>query len=618
MNTQENPRSIWTRNLVTPRTRLLLWLFLVAAILALELFPLVTFGDIWHWRNPNAVVALGIAILITGGAAGVLLFAIVIPARWRQRLFHRAMLGRYVFLLACLATLIALIALFENWRGKRAWDKYARAKAAQGESLRLSDLIPPPIPDEQNLAMAPLLKPVLDFEYRVVLQPGGRDTSNRELVWRDTNGLQHLEGLSPRWPERLSWTMNRGSNAVERNDRIREAAARLNRNGFTNGWINFIAWQQYYATATNLPGVSAAHDVLAALGHTDADILELSRDAERRPLTRWPIQYGTEPALMILLPQLTHERTITDLLQLRAAAHLGSGDVESAFSEITLAIRLADSSRNEPFLISHLVRLKCYDLLLQPVKEGLTRHQFSDVQLASLQAKLEEADLLAGYNLVAQGERAMQSTWSTHLNEDVIADLVRKTESSFIRPFVVYAWFMRATPKGWAYQNQLTACRFLDDHVFPAIDLEKRRIRPQQARAVESISEQTGFYSMQLRLSLEFDLWEFHSLPGRFGYAQWQVDAAVMACGLERYRLRHGQYPSMLNSLLPEFTSFLPHDLVTGEPLRYRQTEDGRYLLYSVGSNGTDEGGRLVLDSEGEIDPDAGDWVWAPLQRKGG
>jgi len=44
----------------------------------------------------------------------------------------------------------------------------------------------------------------------------------------------------------------------------------------------------------------------------------------------------------------------------------------------------------------------------------------------------------------------------------------------------------------------------------------------------------------------------------------------------------------------------LPHDVVTGDSLKYRRTADGRFLLYSVGWNEKDDDG----------DSDKGDWVW--------
>ena len=98
-----------------------------------------------------------------------------------------------------------------------------------------------------------------------------------------------------------------------------------------------------------------------------------------------------------------------------------------------------------------------------------------------------------------------------------------------------------------------------------------------------------------------------------FAFTQSSLDRARVACALERHRLAEGEYPATLDALAPRFMEKLPHDIINGQPLHYRRTDGGRFLLYSVGWNGTDDGGIVVrnkihmLDRFGE---DEGDWVW--------
>jgi hypothetical protein len=86
---------------------------------------------------------------------------------------------------------------------------------------------------------------------------------------------------------------------------------------------------------------------------------------------------------------------------------------------------------------------------------------------------------------------------------------------------------------------------------------------------------------------------------------------ARVACALERYRLAHGQYPETLDVLAPQYIGKLPHDIINGQPLHYRRTDDGQFVLYSVGWNETDDDGTVVfLKSGSAVDRDKGDWVW--------
>ncbi len=69
------------------------------------------------------------------------------------------------------------------------------------------------------------------------------------------------------------------------------------------------------------------------------------------------------------------------------------------------------------------------------------------------------------------------------------------------------------------------------------------------------------------------------------------VAEAYVACGLERYRLAEGRYPESLEGLRPRFCDELPHDVIGGQPLKYRRTAETQFVLYSIGWNEKDDGG---------------------------
>jgi hypothetical protein len=94
-------------------------------------------------------------------------------------------------------------------------------------------------------------------------------------------------------------------------------------------------------------------------------------------------------------------------------------------------------------------------------------------------------------------------------------------------------------------------------------------------------------------------------------FAQSSVDLARVACALERYRLVHGEFPETLDALAPQFIEKLPHDVINGQPLHYRRTNGGQFILYSVGWNEKDDGGVVeIRGSDGWVDIEKGDWVW--------
>jgi len=75
-----------------------------------------------------------------------------------------------------------------------------------------------------------------------------------------------------------------------------------------------------------------------------------------------------------------------------------------------------------------------------------------------------------------------------------------------------------------------------------------------------------------------------------------------------------GEFPTTLDGLSPLFFGKLSPDFINDQPMQLRRTNDGPFLLYSVGWNGTDDGGIIVrkaYPNSAVLDMENGDWVWA-------
>jgi hypothetical protein len=72
-------------------------------------------------------------------------------------------------------------------------------------------------------------------------------------------------------------------------------------------------------------------------------------------------------------------------------------------------------------------------------------------------------------------------------------------------------------------------------------------------------------------------------------------DNLKIAFALAWYQRENGRYPDKLTALAPRFLREIPQDLFSGKALIYHPSENG-YLLYSVGQNGKDDGGRWYDD----------------------
>lgn len=573
--------------------------------------------------------------------AGVLIFCVGLPLIRRLRMpleqlpavdsprdSHTAF-GRFIrwlfswrgvraafFAAACLITAIALLYAEENWRGKREWEKYKREWEARGERFDFANFIPPPVPDDQNFAMTPLLRPLFDYDRALV------------STWRDSNGFHRASAIGvfrPHFkpPEFADWTKGEFTNLKVWQDYVR----RTNSPPVTGGED----LRKRYRLASDTPGSknqppppnywpvpdepqTPAEDVLLALSRFDSELNEL-RAASVRPYSRFPIHYLEIGDGGAFLAHLSVLKKVSQLLQLRGTAELELKKTEAAFDDAMLILFLAHSVESEPFVISHLVRIAMIDVALQLIWEGLLAHLWTDKHLEQFQQVFAKLDLLFAHPRLSRAALALENS---------LIDLIPARPETFFTPdgFSNTAFsskpptfLIRLTPRGWFYQNKLSASRFFLEKVVPLCDPKQQRVYPALSRANSTFLENLpvrpeNFATKRLTVFIS---------PSRFARAQTHIDLARLACGLERYNIAHGHFPETLDALVPRFVMQLPRDVIDGQPLKYHRTEDGQFILYSVGWNEKDDGGAYpsILKQESNSfgdwlkdEVEEGDWVW--------
>ncbi len=78
--------------------------------------------------------------------------------------------------------------------------------------------------------------------------------------------------------------------------------------------------------------------------------------------------------------------------------------------------------------------------------------------------------------------------------------------------------------------------------------------------------------------------------------ADTQNSLLMTQLALQSYKLDHGTYPPTLLELVPGYLKAVPTDpFALSLPLRYRQV-GAKYLLYSIGPDGKEDGGKAIFD----------------------
>jgi len=444
----------------------------------------------------------------------------------------------FLLIAVCIVTLVTLFYSWTNWWGARKLSAALAMLREKNEPTRFEEIVPPPVPDADNAAAAPVFQEVF---------ASAKDSrlGKLDVPWKKITGK----------PEPGESTIH-----------------------FTARFLNpdFKGDDQ-----------AAGELVLKSLAPS-APLLEEVAEAVRRPGVCWPLDYSK--GFETPLPHLAAMTNTSKVLQGRAQAELAAGHPENAFQDVQTLLALARAAGSTPFLITMLVEGSILDRASQVISDGLERHAWTDAQLADLSSELSRIDLLTRLSDGLRGERA------TVLQLDASrTDLFTLQGLPDTRTLRLQNAALRAAwaiwPAGWFNEDKAgyigTIQRYID-----AVNHPKEL--PSTLAEIEAAH--AGF-SLWNRIRNPLSQVAMPALTGsakRIAAPQTILRSLATACAVERYRMAHGRLPATLEDLVPAFLPSIPTDPLTGKPLCYKPSESSSYLIYGTGWDQTDNAGSSV------------------------
>lgn len=489
-----------------------------------------------------------------------------------RRLWSKRAVRGLVWTLVTLVTLSALTVQIVNRSGARALAKIRAELNEEGETLEFADLLPESIPDQENFCAVPALRGIADEE-------GGKSAREAMAAFdlKTRTGGETLPAV--------------------------ENSAQTGKPTDLAPWIE--------ALVGNPDG--GAGSLLEALSEQEPVLAELA-DALDRPEARWTPQWKERdlPAILfaISLPHYNTSQSLARGLALRTLAATEAGDVTAAHESVRILLRLAEANSEDPFLIGLLVTSSHANFAANGVWALCRNRVGSPEDFERLAAALARLDLT----------EATHRAWRTEMAAGVstIEALAHPSKwSQGEREFFFGNGDLRnigLIPRGWILQNAATLAELQWRH----------GLKPLREGGLVAMQDASGDMEKEiLKLGDSPLKW-----PGSFLAAMILPATAAttmnvihtdvlltqsqIACALEGFHLAHRQYPESLS----ELGSLSLADPWTGEAMRYENTPDGRYRLWSVGPDRVDDGGQRILDPD---HPEKtrfrskdyrGDWVW--------
>jgi hypothetical protein len=350
--------------------------------------------------------------------------------------------------------------------------------------------------------------------------------------------------------------------------------------------------------------------------------------ASKRPRRYDPLISADGSVITALVPAITHYREAARALAARAMFRTDQGQVDDAWEDLLACHRLARLVGQGPTLIDALVAV-AVDGIACAGDQGLLQHgQLTPAQIAKMRADLAKLPSLPKMvDAINVGERFMGLDCVTMISRKGVDSLTNLSGGGKAKSKGLFTLLMDdAVAVSIDWDQVLRMSNQWYDRMADAMgkptraerqagldkvndDLRKLAAAAKDWKSIgmsmlsgprHATSERIG----QLLMSLLLPAVTACANAEDRGTMKFEVTRLAFA--VAAYRADRGAYPARLADLSPAYVAQVPKDIFNASELHYRQEADG-FLLYSVGPNGKDDGGK------GYDDRQAGGEEWDDL-----
>jgi len=336
-----------------------------------------------------------------------------------------------------------------------------------------------------------------------------------------------------------------------------------------------------------------------------------------RPHWFFPLVTSEEnPLFGALLPLISGQRGIARAFAARAMQRIEKGQLEEAWQDIRTVRRLARHVATEPFLVSYLVAITVDRLVFNPTAALLSHKSLDDARRREIIAEIEQQgplpqiadssaltgelcfgleaiqlfpaygarmlDFTADFDEVSPYDRAVRNVMRRRVNWD---EILKRYNAHY-----------KELTEALAGPNRPARIREIEAAI--AKEIPDRGLgEPTLANLLFSRDPTERVYK-QITGMILAAYTHIARAEDKLVVRQRILDlVGRLAC----YRASKGEYPDTLDALLaepldlpPADASLLDDPFTETDQLKYMKNPDGETgcLIYSVGQNGTDDGGR--------------------------
>lgn len=266
------------------------------------------------------------------------------------------------------------------------------------------------------------------------------------------------------------------------------------------------------------------------------------------------------------------------LLQTQTLFWTDQGRIEDAILCLKDGLRLGGTLRRQPLAVNSLAGNHYNTMALRSLERTLSRAAPTDRQLRELSDVLATIAEAPGLIDTMITERAL-----------MLGNCERFFSTGGPRPGSLMFWVPAARERALAdIMDYMEAC-------IAAARLPAPQ-RPARFRAIRKEVEDLSVLHPVVKTLVP----GVSPIAERDLIFRTRLDLARAALAVEQYRLATGALPIALEALVPQYLKEVPLDPFDGRAIRYTRETPG-YVLYSVGADGQDHGGREETEASGQM-----------------
>lgn len=442
-------------------------------------------------------------------------------------------------------TLVSLLVVYYQWENRRSARELVEARAQMIAVIgtdKVSDIIPPQLTDESNFFALPAI-----------------------AAWK-TNATHHQVPENAFWPKNL-------------------LKPELIENGDGSG--SRVDWAKWAANR-DLKGETAAQALHRELGITRDLVQKLAAGLERpfsclKPTQRDALDAADGDFISMAIPNIPglNDRHRELALHLRAAAHAGDSAQTQTLARILLRL-FPESCATHGTLVGSLVSIATHEIAFEALQDALACPVWDERGLTLLQAQLARENDLA----VTRRALTLDMLWG-HAQMLRTRQNMAGWKSSFILDGITSenSWFVTVcmlAPIGWRDADTAHHIRCWLQIIGPDEETAWKDGTERFQNVQRSVVTPPLFACLGIadprRIITSVLVPNIGNVHAAAAGTLFHRRCLILACELEKHRLRQGEYPAAL----PVVAGFETHDPARPKhPPAYRFEKNG-YVLTSA------------------------------------